>query len=193
MSAYVVVVEGLDSLQDIEDLEKKALTAARQAINKAARHARAVSAKAMQEQINFPARYLSGKDGKLQVSRFAQGRKLEAAITGRDRPTSLARFAPNKTTGRRKGGVQVAVKPGQKATLRRAFLMNLKGGNLGLAIRSPERPSAAYAPKRIGQSNIWLLYGPSVDQVFKAVAREDGGPAALDLLEREFNRLMKLQ
>ena len=193
MSAYAVVVEGLDSLDDLKDIEAQALRAARMAINKAARQARAVADRAIRERISFPARYLSGKSGRLSVSRQATNTKLEAAITGRDRPTSLARFASSRNPKARRGkGVQVEVRPGSKVTLHRAFLMPLKNGNLGLAVRSAERPSAAYAPKQIRGSNIWLLYGPSVDQVFKAVSREDAAPAAMDLLEREFYRLLKL-
>ena len=190
MTAYVVVVEGLSALDDISEIEEKALRAARMAVNKAADRTRKVSADAMREQINFPARYLSGKSGRLAVTRRASGSRLEAAIAGRDRPTSLARFASKSSKGR---GATVTVKPGSPVTLQRAFLMQLKNGNTGLAVRTDgSKPSRAWRPKRIAGSNIWLLYGPSVDQVFKAVAREEGASAALDFLEREFNRLMKL-
>jgi hypothetical protein len=44
--------------------------------------------------------------------------------------------------------------------------------------------------KQIGK-NLYLLYGPSVDQVFRGVAA-DQAPAALDFLDVEFMRQLDL-
>ncbi|MCQ4311691.1 phage tail protein [Pseudomonas stutzeri] len=192
MNNYVVAVEGLSSLSDIQNLDEKILLRARQAINRTTDRTRTRSDREIRKQVAFPARYLSSR---LTVSKKASGRSLEAVITGRDRPTSLARFAKNKDIGaaRRKGGVSVSVGPGQTRFMSGAFLMQLRGGNLGLAIRLKEGESMRNKRKmtRVGKG-LYLLYGPSVDQVFRSVADEHAAPEAADYLEREFIRLMEL-
>lgn len=192
MANYVVAVEGLESIRDIQNLDENILLRARQAINRAAARARTTSDRDMRKQIAFPARYLSSR---LQVSKKASGRSLQAVITGRDRPTSLARFASNKdpAAARRRGGVSVTVSPGQTRFMAGAFLMRLKGGNLGLAIRLKEGDSLRNK-RQVAKAGkgLYILYGPSVDQVFRAVADERAAPDAADFLEREFLRLMEL-
>lgn len=192
MSSYVVAVEGLSSLSDIQNLDENILLRARQAINRTTERARTRSDKEMRKQIAFPARYLSSR---LTVSKKASGRNLQAVITGRDRPTSLARFAKNKdvSSARRKGGVSVTVSPGQTRFMGGAFLMQLRGGNLGLAIRLKQGQSLRNKRKLASAGKgLYILYGPSVDQVFRSVADEYAAPDAADFLEREFLRLMEL-
>lgn len=190
---YAIAVEGLASLKDFEAMGGSIRTAARQAINTTLTRGRTASARRIRQQINFPASYLSASSGRLDVSRKASNGNLEGAITGRQRPTSLARFL----VGTQSRGVRVAVHPGQSKRLPRAFLVKLRSGsealgNLGLAIRTKgERPRSAYKPKRLGK-NLWLLYGPSVDQVFRTVA-EDVSPELGDFLEKEFLRLVDLR
>ena len=90
------------------------------------------------------------------------------------------------------------MKPGLAQRLDRAFFVQLRAGqsgalgNTGLAIRLPEgqRPSAAYKPKQMGR-NLWLLYGPSIDQVFDDVALEMSDDLA-EKLETEVLRLQDL-
>lgn len=195
MSDYVVVVAGLNDLQDIESLDKRILLAAQRAINKTADRGRTQAAREIQKQVAFPARYLSGENGRLRVSRKAKENSLEAAITGRDRPTSLARFAKdrNPRTAGRRGGVSVMVKSGQTQFMKGAFLMQLRNGNLGLAVRLKDGESVR-GKKRVTKigKGLYLLYGPSVDQVFASVSEEEVAPAAADYLEAEFLRLLKL-
>ncbi len=192
MNNYVVAVEGLASLSDIENLDENILLRARQAINRTTDRTRTRSDREIRKQVAFPARYLSSR---LTVSKKASGRSLEAVITGRDRPTSLARFSKGKDVGaaRRKGGVSVTVAPGQTRFMSGAFLMQLRGGNLGLAIRLKAGESMRNKRKmtRVGKG-LYLLYGPSVDQAFRSVADEYAAPDAADYLEREFIRLMEL-
>jgi len=191
MDSYVVAVEGLAELDDISQLDERILRSARRAINRTTDRTRTRSDREMRKQIAFPARYLSTR---LTVSKRAAGRSLEAVISGRDRPTSLARFARNKdvAAARRKGGVSVAVTPGQTKFMPRAFLMPLRGGNLGLAIRLREGESLRNKRKVAKLGNgLYILYGPSVDQVFRSVA-DDAAPEAADFLELEFLRLMEL-
>lgn len=200
MSAYVVAIEGLAALDDLESIPDKILRAARQAVNKTTDRARAASARSIREQINFPARYLSGEDGRLAVTKRASGSDLEGRITGRQRATSLARFATGSPQPGQRGGIRVAVKPGGARFMPRAFVIRLRAGsstldtksNLGLAVRTEngEKPRGAYKPKKIGD-NLWLLYGVSVDQAFKSV-REEVRPDMEEFLEAEFLRLFNL-
>ena len=120
-----------------------------------------------------------------------------AIITGRQRPTSLARFASNARIGQQRGA-RVEVRPGSARFLPRAFFIPLRSGNVdtknnvGLAIRLPagQMPSRAYKPQPLGRG-LWLLYGPSIDQVFDDVAN-DIAPETADFLGAECLRLMDI-
>lgn len=74
----------------------------------------------------------------------------------------------------------------------RAFLVRLRGApdgfNTGLAVRlrPGESLRASRAARRL-DNNVYLLYGPSVDQIFRSVAVEQSEPVLLDL-EIEFRR-----
>ncbi len=201
---YVIAVEGMESFNALDSLGGKIVTVARQTINTAVRRTRTQSAKEIRRQINFPASYLTGASSRLTITKFASNADLEGRIAGRSRPTSLARFIHG--TPRAGGGAAVAqgvnveVKPGHARRLPRAFVMKLRAGsgdgtgfNLGLAIRlrDGKKPQRAYKPVALGK-NLWLLYGPSVDQVFKAV-RGQVAPDAESFMAKEFNRLMELE
>lgn len=196
--AYAIVVEGfqaaLRGLAEIPDNMKLAMV---RAVNETVEHARAVGAKKIRQQINLPASYLSGPSSRLAITKKATRSDIEGVITGRHRPTSLARFTSAGAAGTRKG-VSVQVKPGFARFMRRAFLIRLRAGNeltdtrfnLGLALRL--KPGERIQNKREMvqiDSNLYLLYGPSVDQVFSDVAGEIS-PAIEDYLESEFLRLM---
>lgn len=185
---YVLVVEGLDSLGDIESLDADILSNARNAINKALDRTRTSSDKAIRESLNFPARYLSQR---LTVKERARGTTLQGMISGRDRPTSLARFASNRSQTQGKAGVRVQVGLAAKM-MNHAFLMKLNNGNLGLAMRLKEGESLSNKKKlvKVGKG-LYLLYGPSVDQAFATVMPDQEDKAA-EFLEREFLRLMDL-
>lgn len=148
-----------------------------------------------ENQVAFPHGYLDNPD-RLGLRRKATRGRLEVVITARDRPTSLARFAPGQTpenTARK--GVTVQVKRGRSVKMNKAFMVRLKNGNTGLAIRLPsgQRPSAAHKPVAL-DNGVWLLYGPSVDQVFRTVAEESlpqiGEKASREFL-RQFARLSR--
>jgi len=191
MSAYVVAVEGLSELKDLEHLSDDIVRAARIAVNYAADRARTRSVKDIREQVAFPARYLTGR---LRVSQRAAKRSLEAVITGRDRPTSLARFAKDRSpaAARRRGGVNVTVSPGRATFMTGAFLLKLRGGNLGLAIRLKDGESIRNkkAVQKVG-AGLYVLHGPSIDQVFRTVSQDQVGITTEDM-EREFFRVMDL-
>lgn len=202
MLQFAVMVEGVESLREIKDLGPRIKTAAAQAINKVARDQRAEAARRITDQVNLPKSYVSPAGGRLVVSQQAQKESLEAKITARGRPTSLARFSRG-TPG--KAGVTVEVKPGQTSFMRRAFLIRLPQGstltdsrfNLGLAIRLRPGERLQNKVRQVKlDKGLYLLYGPSVQQVFlnnegKGVAADLADPTA-DYLEAEFTRLLAL-
>lgn len=170
------------------------------AINYTADRARKNSDNEIRNQINFPASYLAPSAGRLFVKDKAGPGNLNATILARHRATSLARFVTSdKDIG--KMGLTVSVQRGKRSELERAFLMKLKSGNedidtknnLGLAVRleKGQTPDKAYKPVRISDG-LFLLYGPSVNQVFKTV-RGDVSPQAEQDLEREFMRLIEFE
>jgi hypothetical protein len=76
--------------------------------------------------------------------------------------------------------------------LGRAFFINLNSGNIGLGIRlkNGETLTNTTGAKIITKgplAGVALLYGPSVDQVFRSVA-VDISPPLLDALSIEFLR-----
>jgi hypothetical protein len=199
--SFVVAIEGLLEAPIstmVEDIERATF----QAVNKTAERTRAASARQMNDEVAFPAQYLAPSQGRLVVSKQAKAGDPEAVIRGRGRPTALARFA---TSGYKRGaGVSVEVEPGRARYMPRAFFLKLRSGasltetkfNLGLAIRirPGETPSSVIRNKRQfvkSDAGLYLLYGPSVDQVFRTVA-VDQSPAAAEFLENEFLRLMDL-
>lgn len=164
--------------------------AAQLAINDTARGtAMQLARQQMMEEINFTPAYLKER---LSIEKYAKRNDLEAIISGRDRPTSLARFATNGRAGQR-GNIRVEVEKGSTKVLKKAFILNLKSGNLGLAIRlAPgEKMMNKNLPVDVNYSTLGngvvLLYGPSVDQVFRGVA-SDIQPEVADAAVTEFFR-----
>lgn len=200
---YIVVLEGLSATRALEDLPRNMILSAMRAVNKTADRASTASRRLVREQINFPAQYLTGTDSsgqpRLGVSRRATSDSLEAVVTGRHRPTSLARFATGSPSAG-KAGVSVQVAPGFARYMKRAFVIRLPAGagnvetkgNMGLAIRL--KPGEVIHNKRVMarlKGNLYLLYGVSVDQAFASI-REDVAPDAQDFLGAEFSRLLGL-
>lgn len=151
--------------------------------------------KAIAGQVAFPPGYLDDPE-KFGVTRSASASRLESVITARARPTSLARFSTSGAVGQE--GLAVKVKAGRTVRLKRAFLVRLKAGsildgenfNLGLAVRVPggqfhnkkDQSRMVHLAK-----DVFLLYGPSIDQVFRAVSQTET-PMVLDEIETEFYR-----
>lgn len=203
MADFAVFAEGLDELNSLGVLNKNIKSAASKAINKVARDSRVDIARDIRNQVNLPARYVSPGNKRLYVSKHASQSQLEARITARGRPTSLARFTTGGRVG--KAGVHVEVAPGRARFMKRAFLIRLPQGsaltdtrfNLGLAIRL--RPGESLKNKvsaRRVSKGLYLLYGPSVDQIFRS---RDGTGVATDRvpeiereLSNEFLRLLDI-
>lgn len=168
------------------------------AVNDAAEYGQAESSRRIREQVAFSARYIgSAQDpnARLRVARRARRGDLEAAIAGRMRPTSLAQFSVGAFT--RGKPVRVRVAPGRTSKIPNAFPIKLRRGtgvydpenaNAGLALRLKQGETVRNKREMIQISgNLYLLYGPSVDQVFRDVRFEVQAPIG-DYLEASFLR-----
>jgi hypothetical protein len=151
--------------------------------------------KSIRTQVAFPGGYLEDAE-KFGQTGFATPARLETKISARQRPTSLARFSSGSPGSE---GATVRVNPGRTVRLKKAFVVRLRAGtalddenfNLGLAVRI--KPGQTIRNKRDTSRmvhlapNVLLLYGPSVDQVFRTVAETDT-PAVLNDMGQEFLR-----
>lgn len=168
------------------------------AINDTARDILVTQArKQIYAEVNFPQGYLD--QDRLGVDQFSTPTQLVAVVKGRDRPTSLAQFATAAGTPTKRGEFipvrSIQVHPGRNKQTNRTFLLSLKRGdnptgNVGLAIRLRPGESVEkvdrYPVKEIFP-NVYILYGPSVDQVLQGVVT-DLRPAVLENLSSEFYR-----
>lgn len=171
-----------------ESLPAQAEKAMALAINQVAgRDGLALIKRDMREDIEFPAGYLEGS--RLNVVRKAGPGSLEAVIRARDRATSLARFAPGQRPGNTRGRrVQLKVAPGSTRVLKSAFLVSLKNGNTGLAVRLKPGDTMRHSQASMKlANNLYLLYGPSVEQVFSGVAEDRSGDIA-EMVSKQFLR-----
>lgn len=196
-----VSAEGLDGLASyFKQAPSKATAAARMAINDVARSDGMKEIKRqIMEQVNFSSAYLTGD--RLRIAKFASNTSLEARIVARKRATSLARFAKGsiKAKGEESPGVTVEVRRGGATSLRKAWLVRLKAGasldednyNVGLAVRVKpgERVVGKYSAHTswLVKNKVALLYGPSVDQVFREVA-DDVVPFIANAMNAKFHR-----
>lgn len=200
---FAVFVDG-DAVELLDDLSAPALARkAAMAINKTARDARAEFARRITAQVNLPASYVSPNKDRLYVDGLASPAHLETSIVARGRATSLARYV-TANRGVNRPGVSVSVRRGRTNFLERAFLIRLRQGNsavtdtqfnLGLAVRlrRGERLRNKFSARRVA-SGLYVLYGPSVAQVFENNAgsgtKKDYSEEIGRDLEREFLRLL---
>lgn len=168
------------------------------AVNKVIATSRTRAASDMYSQVHWPSGYLGSSTdarARLAITKRATQNDVEAVISARVRPTSLARFISGSG---KPGDVRVAVGGGVSKLIRGAFVVRLRSGasisadsfNLGLAVRTHKGSSLrnSRGAKQIGP-NLYLLYGPSVDQVFQTV-REDIAPQTITDLRSEMIRLL---
>lgn len=195
----------LDAISYFQQLPDTAGRAAVLAINQVARRGALSLIKSdIMSEVSFPKDYLT--DDRLGITKLASASSLEATITARHRPTSLARFASGQELGsKRKLGVVVNVGVRGARVMRNAWLVRLTRGepgsqdgfNIGLAVRVKPGESV---PNKKGQQMTWLvpnqvalLYGPSVDQVFQEVSGKVVEPVSemvVDEFLRQFTRLL---
>jgi hypothetical protein len=202
---FLFAVEGLNNLQQFESLKADIEFTAVKAINGVLAESRTDAAARIRAEVNFSASYLNPSQKRLYVSRQAKRGQLEGAILARGRPTSLARFIQGGDPGS-KQGVTVQVHPGKARFMKRAFLIKLRAGtadietrfNRGLAIRLAKGETLRNKKNVVQLKNgLFVLYGPSVAQVFLDNAGEgvadDMTPSVLDNLESEFLRLLDVE
>lgn len=185
-----VEMKGLERLKEyFRDADDRVERAETLAVSNATRFARSESSKQIRSQVNFSVSYL-GKDGRLEVKQSNGGR--EATLTARHRATSLANPIFNRTAprfGRPKKGFKVRVHVAKKGgyTFENAFFMPLRGGNVGLAVRTANGRAPSAGAKPIFGGAAHLLYGPSVGQVAFDVFPEIAGDVS-EKLATEFIR-----
>ncbi len=194
MTVAIVASALNDVARYFEELPDIALEAAVIAVNDGASDSVPAMRRKMEQQVNFPQGYLSRE--RLGVRQRAKKGEIEAIISGRDRPTSLARFVDRGLTPKTAKGraLTLRVKPGQTVNLVRsdgrpsAFLISLRNGNVGLAIRLKKGEQLEKSQKAVELApNLYLLYGPSVDQVLKDVGDKEV-PDIQSRISREFIR-----
>lgn len=202
--AWSVFVEGMSD-DMLPGLSAETLTRARvMAVNKIVRDGRAMFAKDVREEVALPARAVSESGKRLYVKQQATPGRVEGIIRASGRPTSLATYARSPQTAERGAGATVEVSPGKARFMRKAFFVKLPQGNvltdsqynLGLAVRL--RPGETLRNKTSAvrlASGLYLLYGPSVDQVFRSNdgdgLAKDRSDILADKLETEFLRLLE--
>jgi len=133
--------------------------------------------------------------GRLYVSQRANNTDPTAVISGRVRSTQLRRYQGTqlytaaKLPGKRRlAGTSVQVKAGKGSTvLKHTWLIKLKHGDTdaraGLTMGIAERTGK-------GRNDYKILYGPSVDQVWRGV-KDEITPEVEAKLEDEWRRQMR--
>lgn len=196
-----IETRGIDKLVEfLKTAEERATRSAVLATNDAALFARRLSSAEIRKEVNFKSSYLigGGAEARLAISKKASGADIEAIVTGRDRPTSLARFSTGAPSfnSKRAPRVKVSGHSGTKV-LQGAFFMRLRKGsqavtqensNVGLAVRLKRGETVRNKRQAVPiGAGLYLLYGPSVGQVFAAVAA-DIEPKVSEVLGDEFVR-----
>jgi hypothetical protein len=194
-------VTGLLS-QDIKRFAREAKVAGRIAINYGAeRKAAPLMRQSVIDQVNLSKTYVKGK---IAVSQRATNESLQATVTARTRVTSLARFSIGASAVGQ-GPVTVQVKRGQNRKIRGGFLIRLRAGsqelgNVGLAIRlaaGEDVVGKKFTARAIGgeggKSRLYLLYGPSVQQLALSAAvssLDEVGDGMVAEYDRQIARLL---
>lgn len=201
MTVFIETAGLKDYARYLEQFPTIVPRAARLALNQTAeRKGLKLAREHMLQQVAFPSGYLYPP--RFEVTKKATETSLLAVIRGQFTPTPLGRFASGQRArfvaarkhGRRvnRPKIKVEIKPGRIVELPRAFLLTLRNGNIGLGIRlrPGETLQNTIGAKLITSgplAGVALLYGPSVDQVFRSVA-VDISPELLTELDSEFLR-----
>lgn len=186
-----IEMKGLDALREyFRTAPQRAERAEPLAVRDASRFARSQSSKEIRSQVNFTVSYLN-EQGRLELA-YARGGS-EATLTGRHRATSLANRVFNKSPiafGRPRKGTTIRVrvsKSGGNKAIKTGFFVPLRGGNVGLAVRTKDGRAPSAGAKPIFGGDAHLLYGPSVGQVAFDVFPDIAGGVA-DKLANEYVR-----
>lgn len=191
---YFIETKGLDAFDSLlRSLGDAVVPSAASAINDTAAFARTLGSKKIRQRFNFKAGYLQGKLG---VTRRASTGELEAVVTGQDRPTSLARFAQGSPRfGKQRTPPRVRVTTaGGTQEIRNGFFMRLRRGssavtaensNVGIAVRLAEGERVRNKNQMVPiGGNLYLLYGPSVGQIYRTEAEKTVDQVSEHLAQR---------
>lgn len=176
-----VLVSGARGIEDITKLLPNISRLVSTAVRSTTTRGYEISRKEILRRISFPKGYLEGRSSRgkrFDKSVKGTGENTEGLIAGRFAPTSLARFVTNRAalTGGRGallGKLTVMVTPGSRKKMKRAMLLNLKNGNVGVAtILKPGEGDGKHEWTAPNGTRFRFLYGPSIDQVFRIVAEQ---------------------
>lgn len=177
----------LDLRNYFEAMPERTNKAASLAINRVAeRQAQTLIKREMLRNIAFKYGYVTKH---ITVGRYASPSSPYAVIEAKDTPTTLFRFTGMSVIPNRKTTVKVTVGTGRTKMMAGAFYATIKGSPqvmIRTKDNSPPRGITRGGGKEIAP-HLWLLYAPSVDQVFRMVA-DDEIPAIEQELVYEFER-----
>ena len=150
------------------------------------------------DDVMFPSGYLE-LGNNFQIKQRATESKPVASITARHRATSLARFVVGSPQPYARGGVKIRIRRGGATHMRNAWVTGLNKGNRGVATRV--RPGGTIPGRKKGTRGLpvlrkdergttYLLYGPSVNQVFEDVSG-DVKPEVAEYMSDQFFRRYK--
>jgi hypothetical protein len=181
----------------LDKIPAKVDEAAHLAVNEAARFARVQSSREIFKQVNLLKGYI---DERLKVAFAQKGAEPEAVITGRWRATSLSRFVLRDP--QRGKPISVRVKRGGPVRKVKGFGVRLNAGagrtdtkfNKGIVVRVAKGSAlkktegAKFLEKFSNEkTDAYLLYGPSINMVFRTV-KEDVSGIVSGRLRNEFIR-----
>lgn len=187
MLAAKVSMVNLDAVQkQIERAGEAGMEVAAQALNDGIEYARQIGADAIMDQVNFRPGYLDLPE-RFAITQHATPTRPEARLTARHRSTSLGSFAEGGAG--KSQGVKVKVqRAGSTKHMKRAFYVGLNNSNLGVAVRvKPGESAPGYKPTKLFEDQygvVYLLYGPSVNQVFTDVAQDINPQVSTFVLQR---------
>lgn len=180
----------------IGDLTKSAEMNVIRAVNRTGDWTRTQAARRIVGQVAFPRGYLDPGQGNLVVATKATLAKPAVIIRARQRPTQLSRFMI--ASGAKGRGATVMVRPGEPVERAKFFVLNLKNGNVGIAVRlkpgalTPEGAKRRKISPWEQANSLMILYTASVDQVFSHV-RNEMVPDITSFYTAELARLMSVE
>ena len=157
--------------------------AASMTLNDTARWARTRLKSQMQADIRLTESAFTGK--RLYVAEFANPGHLQVTVRGDKQGYSLSRFAVDKPVRLARSPLLQIKRGGPAVQVKRGFFLPAPNGALGLAVRT-NGPLAKGKGRKVGP-NLYILFGPSPDQMMRRLAPELV-PSVQQHVLVEFNR-----
>ena len=173
-------------LAAVEQYPEVARRAASLAVNDAAEWGANLARRKMASQVRLPADVLTG--ARFGIVQRASQVSIEAIVRASPNPLGLSRFVTGSKEPRSRNPA-TAIKPGSAPFVwKRGFLMPTPNGadGVALAVRTNGPLRSSRAARQIAK-NLYILSGPSPNQIFMTVAK-DILPALQTRLDGEFAR-----